>query len=219
MRVLITGATGGLGSAVVQQFLSSGHTVIGVARSWKSAVPHQLIALTADLTNPEECARIASQAGPLDAVVHVMGGFAGGSPVQETSIAEWDHMMNLNLRSAFLIFRSVLPGMLERRHGRLVAIASRAALEPAARLSAYAVSKAGLLHLMRTLAVELKGTGVTSNVLLPSTIDTPENRRAMPSADYTKWVSPDSIAKVVDWLASDAAADVNGAALPLYGEA
>jgi NAD(P)-dependent dehydrogenase (short-subunit alcohol dehydrogenase family) len=218
MRVLITGATGGLGSAVVQQFLSGGHTVIGVARSWKS-VAARITTLTADLTNPEDCTRVAAEAGHLDAAVHVMGGFAGGSPVHETSIAEWDQMMNLNLRSAFLLFRSVSPGMLERGHGRLIAIASRAALEPAANLSAYAVSKAGLVHLMRTLALELKGTGVTSNVLLPSTIDTPENRRSMPSADHTKWVSPESIAKVVVWLASEDAADVNGSALPVYGEA
>jgi NAD(P)-dependent dehydrogenase (short-subunit alcohol dehydrogenase family) len=218
MRVLITGATGGLGSAVVEQFLSGGHTVIGAARNWKSGA-ERIIPLTADLTSPEDCARVAREAAPLDAAVHVMGGFAGGSLVHETPIDDWDHMMNLNLRSAFLIFRSVLPAMLDRQHGRLVCIASRAAVEPAARLSAYAVSKAGLVHLARTLALELKGSGVTSNVLLPSTIDTPENRRSMPSADHTKWVSPDSIAKVVVWLASDAAADVNGAVLPVYGEA
>ena len=218
MRVLITGATGGLGSAVAEQFLSEGHTVIGVARGWKSP-PARILALSADLTDPEQCARAVGEAGEIDAVIHIMGGFAGGSPVEKTAVETWDHMMNLNVRSAFLVFRSALPAMLTRRRGRLVAVASRAAVEPVAGLSAYGASKAALVHLMSTLAVELKGSGVTSNVLLPSIIDTPENRRSMPDADYSRWVPPASIAKVVSWLASEAAADVSGAAVPVYGGA
>jgi NAD(P)-dependent dehydrogenase (short-subunit alcohol dehydrogenase family) len=218
MRVLITGATGGLGSAVAEQFLSGHHSVIGVARSWRSS-DERIITISADLTNPDDCARMAREAGDLDVGVHVMGGFAGGSGVHETAIETWDQMMNLNLRSAFLVFRSVLPPMLVRGSGRLIAIASRTAAEPAPGLSAYGASKAGLVHLMSTLALELKGTGVTSNVLLPSTIDTAENRRAMPSADHSRWVSPKSIAKVVFWLAGESAADVSGAVVPVYGNA
>ena len=115
------------------------------------------------------------------------------------------------------MFRAALPPMLRKNHGRIVAVGSRVGVEPVRGLSAYGVSKAGLVHLVRTLAVELKETGVTANIVLPSTIDTEANRRAMPKADPAKWVQPASIAKVVVWLASDDARDVNGAVVPVYG--
>jgi NAD(P)-dependent dehydrogenase (short-subunit alcohol dehydrogenase family) len=218
MRVLITGASGGLGPAVVEEFHSQGHTVIGVARSWPQADP-RMVAVSADLTQSGECARVVSEAGEIDALVHVMGGYAGGSPVSETDEGTWDRMMDLNLRSAFLIMRAVLPGMLERKRGTIIAVGSRVAVEPVPTLAAYGVSKAGLVHLIRTLALELKHTGLTANVVMPSTIDTQANRRAMPKADPSQWVRPESIARVVSWLASDAARDVSGAVVPVYGQA
>lgn len=218
MRVLITGASGGLGSAVIEQFLSEGHSVTGVARSWRTPDPrfHQI---AADLTQGAECRRMAEEAGDVDVLVQVLGAFAGGTPVAQTPEETWDEMMNVNLRSAFLVFRTILPGMLERDRGRIVAIGSRTGVEPAQKLGAYGVSKAGLVHLIQTLALELKQTGITANVVLPSTIDTPANRAAMPKADAAKWVTPASIAKVVSWLASDAAGDVSGALVPVYGKA
>jgi NAD(P)-dependent dehydrogenase (short-subunit alcohol dehydrogenase family) len=218
MRVLITGASGGLGPAIVEEFLSHGHTVIGVARSWPHTDP-RIVTVSADLTQSGECARAVSEAGEIDALVHVMGGYAGGSPVSTTDETTWDRMMDLNLRSAFLIFRAVLPGMLERNRGTIVAVGSRVAVEPVPTLAAYGVSKAGLVHLIRTLALELKQTGLTANVVMPSTIDTEANRRAMPNAVHSKWVRPESIARVVSWLASDAARDVSGAVVPVYGQA
>lgn len=218
MKVLITGASGGLGSAVIEQFISEGHSVTGVARSWRSedARFHQL---AADLTKSSECARIASEAGDVDALIHILGGFAGGTHVAETSEETWDQMMNINLRSAFFVFKALLPRMLERDRGRIIAVGSRTGTEPAAGFGAYGVSKAGLVHLIRTLALELKNTGITANVVMPSVIDTDVNRAAMPKADFSKWVPPASIAKVVSWLASDASQDVSGAVLPVYGKA
>ncbi len=218
MRILITGASGGLGPAVVEQFLAGGHTVAAVARRWQSPDSrYQQIA--ADLSTGDGCRQMAAEAGDVDVLVHVMGGFAGGTFVADTSEETWDQMMNLNLRSAFLVFRSILPRMLERRSGRIIAVGSKVGVEPVGGLSAYGVSKAGLAYLVRTLALELKGTGVTANMVLPATIDTPANRAAMPGADPSRWVKPESIAGVVSWLASDAARDISGAAIPVYGEA
>jgi NAD(P)-dependent dehydrogenase (short-subunit alcohol dehydrogenase family) len=218
MRVLITGASGGLGAAVLERFLEDGHSVAGVARSWPDA-DNRFHQIAADLTKAAECARMVEEAGDTDVLVHILGGFAGGKTVAETEEATWDRMMDLNLRSAFLAIRAVLPGMLRRNEGRIVAIGSRAGVEPVAGLSAYGVSKAALVYLIRTLALELKPTGITANVVLPSTIDTPANRDAMPQADPSKWVSPTSIAKVVAWLAGKGAQDISGAVVPVYGKA
>ncbi len=218
MRVLITGASGGLGAAIVEQFLSESHDVAGVARSWKTP-DARFQQFAADLTQGKECQRIAREAGGVEALVHVLGGFAGGTPVAQTPEETWDEMMNTNLRSAFLVFRAIVPGMLERGRGRIIAIGSRTGVEPARNLAAYGVSKAGLTHLVQTLALELKDTSITANLVMPSTINTAANRAAMPRADASKWVSPESIAKVVAWLASDAAGDVSGALVPVYGRA
>lgn len=208
--VLVTGATGGLGSAVVEQLRSEERSVITVARSHAD--------IEADLTDPAACARVAQTTGSVYALIHLMGGFASDGMLADTTPETWDRMMNVNLRAAFLTFRAVLPGMLARGRGRLIAVGSRAGTEPVSGLSAYGVSKAGLVHLIRTIAAEVAGTDITANIVMPSTIDTEANRKAMPKAVFTNWVSPTSIAKVVSWLASDAASDVSGAVLPVYGK-
>ena len=158
-------------------------------------------------------------AAPVDTLLHLVGGFAGGQPVAETPDETWEKMLDLNLRSAYTIFRAVLPGMLKAGKGRIVAVGARAALDPMANFAAYSVSKAALVALVKTVALEVKDTGVTANVVLPSVIDTPANRAAMPSADASKWVTPESIAGLLVWLTSDAARDVNGAVIPIYGRA
>jgi NAD(P)-dependent dehydrogenase (short-subunit alcohol dehydrogenase family) len=212
MRVLITGANGGLGPSVVERFLAGGATVLGVARSWSG--PTNFTQISADLTNPAECQRVALENGDLDTVVHVMGGFAPGG-----SDDVWERMLSLNLISAVHMFNAILPGMRGRKSGSLIAVGSRVAVDPVAGLAAYGASKAALAHYIRTLALELSDTGVRANGVLLSTIDTEANRRAMPKSDHTKWVQPASIAKVVWWLASDDAADVSGALMPVYGRA
>lgn len=220
MSVIITGAGGGLGTAVVKSFLDSGAAVIGVERAWRQPMP--FVTVDADLTTPEGCERMVEDAlkhGPIDALVHLIGGFGGGSPVWETAVESWDVMMNLNLRAAFLTMRAVLKPMAASRRGRIVAIGSRAAIEPLPHFAGYAVAKAALAALIKNIAAETRDLGITANIVLPSTIDTPANRKAMPKADVTRWVTPESIAKLLVWLASEQSGDVSGAVIPIYGRA
>ncbi len=221
---LITGASGALGDAVVEAFLVRGATVAGVARSMKKTGGRERFhAVEADLTKPEGARAVAAaaigQAGKIDILVHVMGAFAGGQPVAETDDATWAKMISLNLSAAFFMVRAVLPAMIDARYGRIVAVGSRASLEPAANLSAYNVSKAGLNTLIRTVALEGREQGITANVVLPSIIDTPANREAMPEADFSRWVQPAAIAEQIVWLSSEAAGDISGALIPVYGRA
>jgi NAD(P)-dependent dehydrogenase (short-subunit alcohol dehydrogenase family) len=221
MASLITGANGGLGQAVVEAFLATGATVYGAGLGWKQQ-PHsnpRFHPIEANLLDAAECERVAKLAAPVDALLHLVGGFSGGQPVAETSDETWEKMLGLNLRSAYSIFRAVLPGMIKAGKGRIVAVGARAALEPMANFAAYCVSKAALVTLVKTVALEVKDSGITANVVLPSVIDTPANRAAMASADASKWVTAESIAGLLVWLASDAARDVNGAAIPIYGRA
>lgn len=220
MNVLITGASGGLGTAVSKAFEDTGAKVIGVARSWPE--PVSFLALTSDLTTAEGCDAMVEQAlaqGPIDALVHLLGGFGGGQPIAETSDKTWDGMMTLNLRAAFCVMRAVLKPMTAAKYGRIVAVGSRAAADPMPNFAAYSVSKAALVALVKNVASEGRDLGITANVVLPSTIDTALNRKAMPKADFSRWVPPQSIAKTLVWLASEAAGDVSGAVVPIYGRA
>jgi NAD(P)-dependent dehydrogenase (short-subunit alcohol dehydrogenase family) len=220
MNVLITGASGGLGTAVCREFLASGAKVIGVDRGWKMPAPFATV--SADVSTAEGCESMVKQAlehGPLDALVHLVGGFAGGSGVVETSDETWDKMMNINLRTAFCCIRAALKPMQAAGRGRIVAVGTRMAVEPSPNFAAYAVSKAALVALIKNVAAEGQKFGVTANVILPSTIDTPANRTAMPKVDFSRWVKPESIAKLLVFLASDAAADTSGAVIPIYGRA
>jgi NAD(P)-dependent dehydrogenase (short-subunit alcohol dehydrogenase family) len=218
MNVLITGAGGGLGSAVSQAFLDNRATVIGVERTWHKAVPFPTI--SADLTTVEGCQTMVTQAlarGTIDVLVHLVGGFSGGDLVTDTTDQVWDMMMNINVRVAFLAMRAVLKPMTAAKRGKIIAIGSRAAVDASPGFTAYAVSKAALVALVKNVAAEGKNLGITANVVLPSTIDTPVNRKAMPQADFSRWVAPESIAKLLVWLASDQATDVSGAVIPIYG--
>ena len=220
--ILVTGASGGLGRAVSRAFLDAGAIVAGVSRSGAPPVAHaRFLPIQADLTAPEQAAAavecVRSHSGRLDALIHLVGGFAGGQPIEQTDDATWRHMLDLNLNAAFHAMRAVLPVLRAAGQGRIVAVGSRTAVELAAKLSAYGVSKAALVALVRTCALELKSTRITANAVLPGVIDTPANRAADPAADFSKWVTPHSIAGLILWLASDAASEVNGAVIPIYG--
>lgn len=220
MAVIITGAGGGLGTAVCRAFLDRGAQVVGVEKSWRETMRFPTV--SADLTTADGCAAMVAEAlkhGPIDALVHLVGGFSGGSPIAETTEQTWDLMMNVNARLAFLVMRAALKPMIEAKRGRIVAVGSRAAVEASPNLAAYAVSKAALVALIKNVAAETKDQGITANAVLPSTIDTAANRKAMPHADFSTWVAPQAIAKLIVWLASGEAADVSGAVIPIYGRA
>ena len=214
--VLITGGAGALGQTVVPTFVSTGASVI-LGDLNPVQVPG-VTALKADFTDQTQVRSLVDEvirtSGRLDALINLVGGFAPGRVV-ETDVSLWQRMLTMNLTSAFLLSQAVLPSMLQRGQGRIVHVAARAALEPFAGAAAYIVSKAGLIGFIRTLSSELEGSGVTVNAVLPNTIDTPANRRAMPAADPSKWARPDSIAHTLAFLASDAASQINGALIPI----
>jgi len=211
--VLIAGASGALGTVVTQALLEAGASVAAVSRSGSE--------ISADLTRPGEAARavqtVLSRFKRLDVLLHLAGGFEGGTPVAQTPDGVWTRMFDLNVNAAFYCARAALAAMIEAKYGRIVAIGSKTAVDPVATLAAYGASKAALVALVRTIALEVKGAGVTANVVLPSVIDTEANRAANPGADFSRWVRPESIARLLLWLASEAAADVNGAVVPIYG--
>ena len=214
--VLITGGAGALGHTVVPAFVSAGASVF--LGDLNPVQQSGVTSLKADFTDQTQVRGLVNDviqsAGRLDALINLVGGFATGRVV-ETDVSLWQRMVAMNLTSAFLLSHAVLPPMLERRQGRIVHIAARAGLEPFPGAAAYVVSKAGLIALIRTLSTELNGSGVTANGVLPSTIDTPANRKAMPAADPSKWVRPESIAQALIFLASDEAIQINGALIPI----
>jgi NAD(P)-dependent dehydrogenase (short-subunit alcohol dehydrogenase family) len=220
MAIIITGAAGGLGSAVCNVFQEARVDIVAVDRQWRTPRDYETIA--ADLTTAEGAAGMIDQAmahGPVDGLIHLVGGFAGGASIADTDDKTWDSMMNINVRVAFVTIRAALKPMIAAKRGRIIAVGSRAGVEASPNIAAYAVSKAAVIALIKNVAAEVKNLGITANVILPSIIDTPVNRAAMPTADFAKWVAPQSIGKLLLWLASDAAADTSGAVIPIYGRA
>ena len=221
--VLVTGANGGLGTYVTEAFLGTGATVIGTSRKIQQVDFNNpnFTALPAEISTRDGAKVLVDQVvarfGRLDVLVHTVGGFAGGKSIAETDDATFQQMFDLNLTSVFHILRASIPVLRQTGNGRLIAIGSRAALEPGAGVGAYSASKAAMVSLIRTAALENKDSGLTANVILPGTIDTPANRKAMPNADFSKWVRPNSIASLITWLASDAGRDISGAVVPVYG--
>ena len=220
---MITGAKGSLGSFVTQRFLATGATVVGISRSISQAdFPEaNFVALPVDFTKAGAAGKavesVVSRFGRLDALVHLLGGFAGGQTLAETDDATWEQMCDLNLTSAFYVLRAVIPHLRKSGKGRIIAIGSLTAAEPHAGLGAYVTFKAALTMLVRTVASENKDAGLTANVVLPGTMDTPTNRKSMPGADFSKCVQPGDVADLVLWLAGDRAAHITGTAIPVDG--
>jgi NAD(P)-dependent dehydrogenase (short-subunit alcohol dehydrogenase family) len=220
---LVTGATGGLGTHVTKALLDAGFTVVGLAPKVHphdfdhphfTALPTTLGSLTAA---KQAVDTILAHFGKIDVLAHLVGGFAGGQSVADTDEATFQRMLDMNLNSAFHILRAVLPPMRQAGSGRIIAIGSRAAENPGPSVGAYSASKAALVSLIRTVAIENKDLGITANVILPATMDTPANRKDMAGADTSQWVQPASVASLIVWLASDGGKDVTGAAIPVYG--
>jgi NAD(P)-dependent dehydrogenase (short-subunit alcohol dehydrogenase family) len=220
---LITGANGGLGTHVTRMFLEAAASVVGLSPSIQNSdFNHQnFSALPASLESLDAArnavATVIGRFGRIDVLAHLVGGFAGGPSVAETDDAAFQRMFQLNVNSAFHMIRAVLPHMRKAASGRIIAIGSRAAEYPGAGVGAYSASKAALVSLMKTVALENKDSGITANVILPGTMDTPANRKAMPAADISDWVQPSTVGSLILWLASDAGKEISGAAIPIYG--
>jgi NAD(P)-dependent dehydrogenase (short-subunit alcohol dehydrogenase family) len=228
--MIITGAAGNLGRAVAACVQAQGARMVLVERSvehlkaaygeLKGSDQHWL-AGDVDMTDPKAVNAMAAEAhkrfGRLDGLVNTVGGFRGGKPVHEADLAEWDFMYDINVRTALHACRAVIPYMLKAQSGRIVNVASRNAFQGSPNYAAYSAAKTAVLRLTESLAGELKTHGINVNCIVPGTIDTPQNREAMPKADFSTWVPPEDIASVIAFLLSDEARSVTGAAVPVYG--
>ena len=228
--VMVTGAAGNLGAALAARFAALGSRLALLDRSAERLerardeldLPSSTVLLPSDLTAADSVAAAVEKAvtrlGGIDVLANIAGGFTMGPPLYETPDSDWDLMMELNVRSVFNTCRAVIPHMLRQGSGRIVNVSARAALEGKARMGPYCASKAAVLTLTESLAAEHRLDGINVNCILPGTVDTPQNRAAMPDADFSRWVPPAALADVVVFLASEASRAVTGAAIPVYGQ-
>lgn len=223
--MLITGGSGGLGTAVTAVMLARGARVTvpvvdeRQAEYLRAALGDEAARVAqpyADLREEADVQRVVDGMERVDAVVHLVGGFAMG-PIDTFALADFRGQLELNLVTAFLVIKHGLRRMKAGGYGRIVAVGSRAAVEPGALLGAYAAAKAGLVALVKSVAEETRELDVTANCVLPSVIDTPANRAAMGDAEAHKWVKPQRLAEMIAFLAAEAAGDLRGATLPVYG--
>lgn len=230
----ITGGTGALGRAVVARFLADGIPVAvtyNVDQEWRDLAAAEKAAsqsgslrgIRADITDEESVRSAVEEAvssfGGIRILAHLAGGYAGGTPVERMEATSIRHMLELNLVSAFLTAKHVIPHAKQSGSGRLCFVSSRGAVEHYPGAAAYAAAKLGLHALVGTLYRELKDCGVTANAVLPSVLDTAANRASMPKADHTAWVPPASVAALLSYLVSAGAGSVSGALIPIYGRA
>ncbi|MDJ0735685.1 MAG: 3-oxoacyl-ACP reductase FabG [Nostocaceae cyanobacterium] len=226
-HVLLTGGTGGLGLGVTPVVLSLGAEVtipyiqaqeVERLKSLISPADFARIRFVATNLNDEEAVeRLINDLPRVDVLIHLVGGFAMGK-THEYSFENWKRDFDLNLNTTFLVCKHSLRRMLENGYGRIVTVGSKGAVQPSGQLAAYCASKAGVVALTQAIAEETKDTNITANTVLPSVIDTPSNREAMGTDNVDKWVKPESLAQVICFLASEAAKDIRGAAIPVYGD-
>ncbi|HAA32692.1 MAG TPA: 3-oxoacyl-ACP reductase FabG [Cyanobacteria bacterium UBA8553] len=227
-QVLLTGGTGGLGMGVTPAVLAQGAQVtipyfvdseIERLKGILSPADFAKICLVStDLSHEQAVEQLVNDMERVDVLIHLVGGFSMGK-THEYSYQAWKKDFDLNLNTTFLVCKHSLRRMLEQGYGRIVTVGSRGAVQPGGQLASYCASKAGVVALTQAIADETKGTNITANVVLPSIIDTPANRDAMGTQEADKWVKPESLAQVICFLASEAAKDVRGAAVPVYGSA
>ncbi|MTW20372.1 SDR family NAD(P)-dependent oxidoreductase [Allochromatium palmeri] len=227
--ILITGASGNLGSATARAFGAQGARLALIGRD-PEALSHtqatlpagvESLALSVDLLDTDQVAamveQVASHFGAIHGLANIAGGFSMGPTIQDTTDADWNAMLDLNARTVFNCARAVVPKLLAAGQGSVINVAARAARRGVAHMGPYCVSKAAVVTLTETLADELKPSGIRVNCVLPGTLDTPQNRAAMPDQDHSTWVSLEALADVIVFLASDLSRGITGAAIPVYG--
>jgi NAD(P)-dependent dehydrogenase (short-subunit alcohol dehydrogenase family) len=223
--VMVTGAAGNLGRETAKTFARGGDRLVLVdlhGHALESAFgpdrEDRLLAPT-DLLDRQQVERAVKAAldrfGRLDVLCHLAGGFRMGEAVHETSDETWNILSDLNVRTFLNVARAAVPAL--TAGGKVVAVGAGAAQKGAAQMGAYCATKAGLVRLVEAMSAELREQGINVNCVLPSIIDTPENRRAMPDADASRWVAPAALADAIAFLASDAARAIHGVALPVTG--
>jgi NAD(P)-dependent dehydrogenase (short-subunit alcohol dehydrogenase family) len=225
--VLVAGGTGALGAAVLDALLEKGYpvTTTWVVDEERERVERDfegrtgLMLVQADLMDPDAVHEAVGDVQNLGAVVNLVGGFSAPGKVHESDIEDFEKQLRLNLRPGFLLARAAMPRLVENGGGAFVGVSARPALKPFAGAAGYITAKAGVLAFIQALDAEYRGDGVRCNAILPSVIDTPANRRSQPDADYSKWVPPQQIAKVICFLVSDDSAPTSGGAIPVYGRA
>ena len=225
--VFITAAAGNLGRAIAAAFEARGANLVAVGRTRESlaaalgAESERRLFVTADLLDQaaldSAVALARSRFGSVDVLCNIAGGFRMGSPVHETSDADWDFMMDINVRTLLHAVRAVVPQMLEAGGGKIVNVGAFSAQKGVAQMGAYVAAKSAVIRLTETMAAELRDKNINVNCVLPTIIDTPENRAGMPKADPSRWVAPADLANVIVFLASDEARAIHGAALPITG--
>lgn len=230
---IVTGGAGALGGAVVQTLLAAGASVaVPTHREGELAALRERLGLGAEaplsgapveLTDEAAVSayygQVVAERGGLDILVNLAGGFDGGKPVHEAGWAIWERQLELNLKTAVLSCAAATPHLIARGGGAIVNVGTRTATQPGAKLAAYAAAKRAVLQLTEAMAAELRDHEITVNSVLPSTIDTPANRSGSPNADYSRWVSPEALARVILFLVGPDARAISGAHLPVYGKA
>jgi NAD(P)-dependent dehydrogenase (short-subunit alcohol dehydrogenase family) len=231
---IVTGATGSLGRVVVKALLDQGVSVVTTYRSeekqngldeFVGKVGSKFTSVQTDVTSESSVQalfqKVIDKYGRVDILLNLVGAYSGGSEIANTKESDWDYMMDVNLKSAFLCSKTALPYMTGQNYGKIVNVSTRTAVEKRFRSKsgAYAVSKAGIIVLTETIAEEVKKYDINVNCIMPSTIDTPNNRRSFPDGDFSKWVKPEQIAKVILFLVSDDSKIISGASVPVYGKA
>ena len=224
---IVTGGTGALGSAVVRRFLDEGIKVVVSHRNPKElggfpdSVRSRISLVQCDVTIESDVQRLVDTAikmfGKVDILVNTVGGFLSSKPIPDVTVEEWDRMMSINLKSAFLCSREALRRMKGQNYGRIVNISAMVGLYPSPGRSAYAISKSAVSLFTEIAGQEQKGSGTTINAIAPSIIDSSANRQSMPDEDFSRWVKPESIADIICYLCSDAATDVTGTTIKAFG--
>lgn len=221
-NVVITGGTGFLGTATVNKFLEQGDQVFILDIREFNSEEESLVSYKVDLLNEDELKAIAEEIendyGPIDVLINIAGGFDMSS-IQETSFEQIDKMFSMNLKSAFNTSKVFLNQLEKSQNGRIINIGAKAGLNGSAYMIPYSISKASVISFTQGLSEELKDTNITVNTIIPSTIDTPANRDSMPESDFSKWVSTEDLANVINFIASDQASAIRGAIIPVYNKA